>query len=249
MKVAIRPQLVYRPQIAIKPQERTYQFVLSRYIMEHSEMTGVIVFGSQRTGKSSYAMQVLYDIYQDWNTVLDHIFFKLEDVVRFLMVQIKTGRIIPAFVWDDAGVYGSKQLYFTKRRLAEYLQNLFDVIGTAVKGVILTTPSPENLLKALRSYEFYRVKIVKHNQYYRRIAQGYKNVLLPSGTRYIRKMYRDYFDVRLPKDVYEEYIKIRKSYLDNTLDNLNEFLQEMALKGKIEKETLKNQIKGMKGEG
>jgi len=75
MKVAIRPQVVFRPQIAIKPQERTYQFVLSRYIMEHSEMTGVIVFGSQRTGKSSYAMQVLYDIYQDWNTVLDHVFF------------------------------------------------------------------------------------------------------------------------------------------------------------------------------
>lgn len=230
----------------IKRQEDSpYQFVLSRYIMEHSEMTGVIVFGPQRTGKSSYALQVLYDIYKDWDTVLNHTFFRLEDVVAFLRNQIKTGHIIPAFIWDDAGVYGSKQLYFTKRRLAEYLQNLFDVIGTAVKGVILTTPSPENLLKAVRSYEFYRVKVIKHNQFYRRIAQGYKNVLLPSGTRFIRKTYKDYFDVRLPQDVYNEYIKIRKGYLDNTLDHLDEFLAEMALKGEARRVKLKEQIEGV----
>jgi len=99
-------------KVVIKHQEDSqYLFTLSRYIMEHSEMTGVIVFGSQRTGKSSYALQVLYDIYQDWDKVLDHTFFKLEDVVTFLMNQIKAGRTIPAFVWDDAGVYGSKQLY------------------------------------------------------------------------------------------------------------------------------------------
>jgi len=231
---------------AIKPQKDSqYQFVLSRYIMEKPEMTGVIIFGSQRTGKSTYGLQVLYDIYGDWNKVLDHTFFKLEDVVGFLMRQIQAGKIIPAFMWDDAGVYGGKQLYFTKRRLAEYLQNLFDVIGTAVKGVIMTTPSPENLLKAVRSYEFYRVKIIKHNQYYRRIAQGYKNVLLPSGTRFIRKAYKDFFDVRLPQDFYDEYIEIRKSYLDTTLDSLSDYLKEMALEGEAKRENLREQIEGM----
>lgn len=222
----------YRPLNTFKaqPQEAQYQFVLSKKIMLDSDMTGVIVFGSQRTGKSTYALQVLYDIYQDWDVVLAHTFFKLEDVVTFLRAQIKQDKIIPAFCWDDAGVYGSKQLYFTKRRLAEYLQNLFDVIGTAVKGVILTTPSPENLLKAVRSYEFYRIKVIKANQHYRRIATGYKNVLLPSGTRFIRKEFKDHYDVRLPDEVYEKYIGIRKSYLDDALDNLDEFLAEMKVK-------------------
>ena len=219
-------------------KESEFMFVLSRKIMLDSDMTGCIVFGPQRTGKSSYALQVMFDIYRDWNTVLDHTFFKLEDVVTFLRNQIKTGKIIECICWDDAGVYGSKQLYFTKRRLAEYLQNLFDVIGTAVKGIILTTPSPEGLLKAVRSYEFYRVKVTKENQYYRRVATGYKNVLLPSGTRYIQKKFKDTFDVRLPQDFYDEYIEIRKSYLDAALDNLDEYLAEMNAK----------KVQDMKGE-
>jgi len=214
----------------LSPEESKYIFVLSRKIMLDSDMTGCIVFGPQRTGKSSYALQVLYDVYHDWDKVFEHTFFKLEDVVTFLRNQIKAGIIIPVICWDDAGVYGSKQLYFTKRRLAEYLQNLFDVIGTAVKGIILTTPSPEGLLKAVRSYEFFRVKVTKENQYYRRVATGYKNVLLPSGTRYIRKTFKDTFDVRLPQDIYDEYIEIRKSYLDAALDNLDEYLAEMKAK-------------------
>lgn len=192
--------------------------------MLNSELTGAIIFGGQRVGKTSYALQILYDIYQDWDITLGLCFFRLEDIIGFLRDRIKLKMTIPALLWDDTGVHGNKMLFYTQRTMAEYLQNLFDVIGTITQGILMTTPNPENLLKAIRGYEFHRIKIIKANSNYRRMAKGYKNILLPSGTRRIRRDFEDTFDVRIPNDVYKDYIITRNSYLDSALDNLDEIL-------------------------
>lgn len=210
-------------------------FKLSQDILNNSDLTGAIVFGGQRSGKSSYGLQVMYDIYQDWDIVLDHVLFRLEDVVGYLAKLITEDKVDEVVMWDDAGVYGSSQLYFTKKQLAQYLQALFDTIGSNLKGVILTTPSPENLLKALRGYEFFRIKITHQNQFYRRIGTGYRNVLLPSGTRFIRKTFLDTFDVRIPDEVYARYMVKRKGYLKATVGDLQSYLEEMGLAEKEKK--------------
>lgn len=199
-------------------------FVLSHYIKYNPEMIAAIVYGKQRLGKTIYAMQVAYDIYRDWDVVQDNMYFKINDVLLAIRNAVKENRIVPIMIWDDAGVYGSKYLYFNNKRVAMLLQGLFDVVGTAVKCFLMTTPNAGNLLKSIRDYEFYRIKIAKANDRDERAATGYANILLPSGTINIRKEFIDTYRTKIPDDVYARYVKIRKSYLGDVLDNLDEYL-------------------------
>lgn len=185
---------------------------------------GAIIYGRQRLGKSSYASQVLHQIYGNWDDVLDHIVFTLEDVVELLDNAVKNDKKIPALCWDDAGVHANKMLYFQNRMLVQYLQNLIDVVGVNLGGLLITTPSPMNLLRALRGYEFYRVKIFTRDNYNGRAAIGYFSSLLPSGTRIIHRKFKDYYNVMLPDEYWLKYAHKRKSYLSTALGNLREFL-------------------------
>lgn len=204
------------------------KFVLSKKIIQAFEgdgFVGAIVYGKQRLGKSSYALQVLADVYGNWNRALDFCVFDLRDVIRILESAVKMDRKIPAIVWDDCGVHGNKMLYFTNRSLVQYLNSLIDVVGISVGGLILTTPSPANVLRAVRGYEFFRIKIFKDGSY-RRHATGYLSSLLPSGTRVIRRMFTDYYDVRMPDGVWNEYVKKRREYLAVALKQLSGFLEK-----------------------
>ena len=198
-------------------KEEGYHFALSRRIMENDGFTGAIIYGKQRIGKSSYAMQVGYDIYKNWDDVARYTFFRLDDLIEFLQELTAKHEYIPYMIVDDAGVHLSKHVFFSDRSNAQFISNLFDVVGVAVKSIVLTTPDPGNILKGLRRYEFLRVKIVKHTNY-RRLAKGYRNIMLPSGTFRIRTDFTDSFKVKLPDEIYEEYSKVRWGYLEEVMD-------------------------------
>ena len=201
------------------------KFVLGHQIaraIKHDGFVGAIIYGQQRLGKSSYAAQVLYDIYGDWGIVQDNIVFNLSDVVNILSMASKERRKIPALCWDDCGVHGNKLIYFQDRLLVQYLGNLMDVIGLNLGGFLMTTPSPLNLLRSLRGYEFYRIKVYRRDQYNGRMAVGYQSVLLPSGTRLIKREFKDNFNVMLPDDFWFPYLDKRQGYLDVAIDKLRE---------------------------
>lgn len=204
--------------------ETNLNFVLSHIAIHNPEMIAAIVYAKQRLGKSVYALQVGYDIYRDWDVVLDHTVFQLEDVLDKILCAVEKDVVIPYLIWDDTGVHGNKYLFFTNHTLTMMIQGLFDVVGTAVKCFIMTTPNPGNLLKAIRDYEFYRIKITKMDSRDGRIATGYPNILLPSGTRNIRKEFQDFYRVKIPDDIYARYVKIRKSYTKIQAGQLREYL-------------------------
>lgn len=186
---------------------------------------GFIVYGPQRIGKSSYALQSLKEVYGSWDLALKYTLFDIRDVIREIRGAVKSDVRLPAIMWDDCGVHGGKMLYFSNRKLTEYLQNLVDVIGINLGGLVMTTPSPSNLLKALRGYEFYRVKIFIRDGSGGRRAIGYMSSLLPSGTRIIHRKYSDFYNVQLPDDVWAKYLKKRKSYLAVALEGFEKFLK------------------------
>ena len=94
-----------------------------------------------------------------------------------------------------------------------------------MKAILITTPNPENLLKAIRGYEFYRVKIFKLPKD-NRVAVGYKSSLLPSGKLIVRRVFEDYYNLRIPSDVYNQYLEMREQYLEEAVENLEKFLQK-----------------------
>ena len=216
-----------------------YVFALSRIIAGRPDMVGAMIYGMQRSGKTMYSLLVMYDFYRDWDMVLDNVFFTLDDLINAIKERVldnfSTSKQLKVICWDDAGVHGSKYLFFRSRQLTEYLQNLFDVVGLAVKSILITTPNPENLLKAIRGYEFYRVKIIKlHND--NRIAAGYKSSLLPSGKMIVKKVFEDYYNLRIPNDVYKQYLEMREQYLESAVENLEEFLRGKKRGKKKEKD-------------
>ena len=205
-------------------------FALSRIIASRPDMVGAVIYGMQRSGKTMYSLLVMYDIYRDWDKVLSNVFFNLEELLGAIKETLKnfgSEKQLKVICWDDAGVHGSKYIFFRRRigrRLTEYLQNLFDVVGLVVKAILITTPNPQNILKAIREYEFYRVQIVKL-QNGNRIARGYRPLLLPSGQTRILKEFEDYYNIYIPDDVYKEYVEKRKSYLEEVVERMEEFLK------------------------
>lgn len=192
-------------------QNQGLMFVLSRRIIGRA-FTGAIIYGEQRMGKSSYALQVMYDIYKDWDIVFYHVFYDLDELMRFIKHSLTHDQVVPVILWDDAGVHGGAQEWYLQRRKVQKLQQLFDLIGSKIKGVLITTPNPQNLIKSIRSYEFYRIGLSRMNAVQRR-ATGYKLLMLPSGTRNIRKEFYDEYNMLLPNPIYYRYKKLRDSYL------------------------------------
>lgn len=216
-----------REEVKLEAKRETESALTERIwdAIDERGFVGSIIFGSQRIGKSSYGLKVLYEIYGDWDTVLEkYCLFDLNDVLELLEKSVEERKQVNAFMWDDAGVHASKHIFFSDRKKAQLLQSLFDVVGLYLGGVILTTPSPTNLLKALRDYEFYRVKITRKNEYWGRNALGYRNILLPSGASYIKKVFQDNFSCRLPDDVYSRYEEMRSAYTKKSVERLKEYL-------------------------
>jgi hypothetical protein len=216
--------------------ESKYKFVLAKEIMERNAFTGAIIYAKQRLGKSSYALQVMFDIFRPecandaeaWNRVLEHTFFKIEDILDFLTEALEKRRKIPVILWDDTGVHGNKLVYFSNKNYAQYLQNLFDVVGTATRGILLTTPNPGNLLKSLRDYEFMRIKITKANSNGLRVAKGYGQNLMPSGMSRVYRSFEDTYKVQLPDEVFSRYQPMRESFYIEALSTLHDAIKSQS---------------------
>jgi len=192
-----------------------YKFSLSK-IIDREDFTGATIYGKQRLGKTSYAYQVMFDLYKDWDVVFQKTFFKIDELITHLEFLVDNQQKDKCLLWDDASVHGSSQLYWSDRDLANYLSALTDVIGTSTQALLLTTPNPYRLLKAVRDYEWFLVKVSKHDANARR-AKGYLTNMLPSGTKRVRTTFEDEFNKLLPDNVYKKYNDIRLTYNKDVL--------------------------------
>ena len=59
-----------------------------------------------------------------------------------------------------------------------------------------------------------------------RVAYGYKSILLPSGKMIVRKIFKDFYNIYIPNDVYKQYLEMREQYLEEAVENLEKFLQK-----------------------
>ena len=198
------------------------KFVLTAEIekaIRQDGMVGCVIYGPMRIGKSVFALKTLYQLYGNWDDVLAHTVFRLEDMVGLIEQAMGKDQKVKAVLWDDAGVYGGRMRYFENRTLIQYLENLLDTIGLSLHALLMTSPSVLSLLKCLRTYEFYRIKIYRDTGQ-RRYAIAYMSTLLPSGTRLIHRKWRDNYTCRLPDDVWKEYLVRRQGYLREAISQL-----------------------------
>ena len=207
--------------------------VLSKRILNShpNKFVGAIVEGHRGIGKSAYCIKIMKEVYQEYykcsnsrayEYALENMLFDLDDVIPFLKRASDSDTIVPVVTWDDAGVHGSSIRWFTNLRQVEMLKAMTDTIRTAVTGFLINCPDRGSLLKILRNYDDYNVNISYLDGNYMRKARGYTIYKLPSGTKRIYKNFEDHFSCYIPKAVYEEYMKMRKSYFDKAVAAMEE---------------------------
>lgn len=212
-------------------QKEKYKLNTTNLLMKGSTFVGVTMYGQRRIGKSVLAMLSLYEIYKDWDIVLSRMFYNLKDLTKFLKQCAEEDYKCPAIIFDDAGVGGGRQMYNVNRVLVHYMGSVFDVIGTTLKGMVLTTPDSENLIKAIRRADFYKIKVTQGRQRYDRVATIYRPMHTPYEQFRLQKVAIDRFDTRLPTEVYEKYYKMRKQYTKEALDRLEEIIHATEQEG------------------
>lgn len=192
---------------------------------KHYEFFGLIVYGRQGIGKTTYMLKVMHEVYGDWDEVFRHLVFSLDDLIE-VMKRAKRERI-KCIGWDDAGVHGHKYIYFRSKELVELLSAWLDVIRTRIAGFLITTPDPRNLLRPFRENPgFFYGHVVKRSNDLRRLLKAYMRICLPSGDVMVRKMYYDVFKARLPNDVYKQYMELRKHFYEEAEANMMKYIRQ-----------------------
>jgi len=210
---------------------------------------GVEIFGQQGLGKTTYALKVMKQVYQElgvgdpWNQALSMTFFDVEDFIPLLVEARVKGERIPVVLFDDAGIWLEK--YAWQRETIRGFIKLYKMIRTFVSAVIFTTPSPEDIVKNIREKAWFQIKIVRsgRNQSGTPLGQAmlFKYEVKKDGNSLrgvVREEAIDTFAVRLPQVIYEKYEKMRvEQGIDPQLRDLLEYfpkakekLSEMGIK-------------------
>ena len=198
----------------------TSRKILDAY--EKCEFFGVIVYGSQGIGKSTYMLKVLKEVYGSWDLALQHVVFSFDDLIDI----IRSEERIPCIGWDDAGIHGHKYKYFKHKESAELISAWLDAIRTQIAGLIITTVNPFNLLKPVRTSLGMRYCKVTHHIEDHRIANVYEMSVLPNGKTFTRCIYKDYFKARLPDHIYRKYIAMRDQFYKEAKKRLIEAIEK-----------------------
>jgi len=193
------------------------------------EFYGLIIYGPQGIGKTTYMLKVMYEIYRDWDKVFQYLVFSFDDLID-VMRQARERRI-KVIGWDDAGIHGHKYMYFFEKQAVMLISAWIDVVRTRIAGWLITTPNPSSLIKPVReSPGFNYGKVMyTHGSGTSRLVKVYAKHWYPGGRIIARKLYYDYFHARLPDDVYKEYMEMRERFYEEAERNL---LKNIELKEK-----------------
>jgi hypothetical protein len=216
------------------------QFITTKNILRawnRHEFYGLIIYGPQGIGKSSYMLQVMYQVYGDWDRVFQNLIFSLDDLVDLIKRTRESRWRMKLIGWDDAGVHGHKYVYFRRRDAAALISAWLDVARTKVAGLLITTVNPRTLLKPMRESLGIRYgKVTKTNSDYGRAVVVYDQLLMPTDVKFLKKNYVDYFNVRLPDKVYERYMMLREQFYWDVEARLLELVDKSMKVGKVQNE-------------
>jgi hypothetical protein len=209
-----------------------------------------IVYGDPRIGKSSYACKVMFAVYDylGWfNTSSDDTDFRVKNKIevasrymgwestqvinkwdqipKLIPDHVENWGRLPVFTWDDGGCW-LFTLKWNDPLLVE-VQRYFNVVGTDMNGMIITTPAPEWILSKIGNMAgAYWVKVIKtRGTGYKRIGRappsiqfsrrstGYWPFQTPDlRKRRVRKRFTDDFSCKLEEGFYSWYKPIREHY-------------------------------------
>jgi hypothetical protein len=192
-----------------------------------------IVYGMTRAGKSTYAIMSLATAAKrvgekvDWEFIDRRVVFDVNEIqAYFEMARVKrrtTGEKDVGVVFDDAGVHLHAYKAFHERRFVERISALLQVAGVYTANIVITTPSPDFVLRLIRAMDDTRFILVARRSPDTSIATVYRVKFYPPRRLMARKMLREEFDLNMP--YMDRYMEKRMAYTDQQIEMLKRFLE------------------------
>jgi len=208
--------------------------VVSAY--RRGDFENLFIVGPQGMGKTTYAMLVLYEVYRDWDKVLEWLVFDPREVLPRLKQALRGGKRVELVVFDDAGIHLSKYLWSVSResqRMAMYVNALFNVVRSVCAGVIFTSPDMD-VLKELRKKSWWvgEPKAPRGRDDPTRVMVLYRKRITVTGAVVVSRKAEDVYDLRLiPQDVRREYEEKRKVAVEAVLNRLERLGKQLDALG------------------
>lgn len=204
------------PNFTFATSERIY------WAYRRFEAVGIVSYGEWAAGKSSFAIQVLKELYpgEEWKKYL---VFKPEHFLDLVDGLAERGERVPLIVWDDAGLW-LYALDWNDPRVKSVVKFL-NVLRTIMAGLILTTPAIDMIVTKIPHIEGMRIaKTVRAEgtNHDLRVLRAYRNTFMPWGKRYVRMDWEDPFNVMLPNEDYNWYEPIRNRYAKEAIQLMRE---------------------------
>lgn len=216
-------------------RKQTLRLSSSRHIRDDNGLTLYSVTGNQQGGKTTYALWVLFEMYNgNVEEIMKHIVMSAEEFAGLVEAAIIGKYRMKCVVWDDLSVDGSAATWMTNPLLVKRLGALGDTLGIATKSVILTSPSGD-MIKAFRSYYKYIVQICDGHGKYDRFARGYKIGRSPMDQRNCSSVFEDHYDIRVP--FYEIYARKRREISLKAVLEMKKSRTEAAEKEHVQTKT------------
>jgi hypothetical protein len=230
-------QLLYEVEMDHSPAERVHtETWLSQEMVKCYKMDLLcwyLVYGMTRAGKSTYAITSLDTAARkvgekvDWEFIDRRVVFDVNEIqAYFEMARVKrrvAGKKDIGVVFDDAGVHLHAYKAFHARRFVERISALLQVAGVYTANIVITTPSPDFILRLIRAMDDIKFILVTRRSVDTSVATVYRVKFYPPRKLMARKIVREEFDLAMP--YIDRYMEKRMAYTDQQIAMLQEFLE------------------------
>lgn len=175
----------------------------------------LVDWGPNRNGKTTCAMQVAFQVYKDWDKVLDCIVFTLSQFfhkIRSGRPECYSGKVgfnkrVPLLIWDDMAVHLNKAV--TQHNIAvDTFKGYFQAVATDLAVLIGTMLVPTGITLQLHEIYTHEIHIPTRGVYKFDKARWQQN-FRGWDTRPNKEWLESAPFFQVPSDVYKEYNLMR----------------------------------------
>jgi hypothetical protein len=220
-----RPQRVYDLTWLAEEMLKCYERDLLCWYM---------VYGATRAGKTTYAVASMAQAARKlgfnptWGYLSKRIVFDVREILEYFTMarnKRKSGGKDLGVVFDDAGVHLHAYKSFHEKLFVERISSLLQVAGVYTSNIIITTPSPQNVIKMVREMDNMGFILVTRAGEDAAIATIYRVRFYPPRFIRARKLAREEFKLRMPH--HDRYMVKRVGYVEQQLAMLKAYLESL----------------------
>jgi hypothetical protein len=191
-----------------------------------------VAWGQPRTGKTTVALKAAFDVYEDWDHVLQSIVFTLAGLLYKMRngepIRIRTlnglHHRVPFIIGDDWAAQNNKAK--TQHEPAwDIFKGAFDTLGTKVAVFMVTMNNPSGITDQLQTKYTHEIYVENRGEAKYDIVDWQQN-FYGWQPKQDKTWLQTYDFTEVPSSVYRDYDEMRKSLVDELFQIIDDAMIE-----------------------